>query len=132
GKAIANVQTHLLDDKLAPVAPGEPGELYIGGAGVARGYLHRPELTAERFLPDPFRPGGRLYKTGDRVVALPDGNLEFLGRIDRQVKIRGFRVELTEVEAALQKHPDVRDVSVLGREDEPGHKRLVAYVVPES
>jgi aspartate racemase len=132
GRAIRNVQTHILDQHLQPVLVGVPGELYIGGAGLARGYLNRPELTAEKFIPHPFsaEPGARLYKTGDLVRYLPDGTLEFLGRIDHQVKIRGFRVELEEIETVLSQHPAVQQVVVVAREDRAGDRRLVAYVVP--
>jgi amino acid adenylation domain-containing protein/non-ribosomal peptide synthase protein (TIGR01720 family) len=131
GKAIANTQLYVLDRHLQPVPIGVPGELYIGGAGLSRGYLNRPELTAEKFISNPFRNHSerRLYKTGDLVRYLPDGNLEYLGRIDYQVKIRGFRIELGEIEAALRQHPTVQEVVVMAREDKPGIKQLVAYIV---
>jgi len=131
GCAIPDLQVYVLDQHLHPVPMGVPGEMYVGGAGVARGYLARPELSAERFVPDPFgdRPGARLYKTGDLVRYLPNADLEYLGRIDQQVKIRGFRIELGEIEAALAQHPAVREAVVLLREDIPEEKRLVAYLV---
>jgi amino acid adenylation domain-containing protein len=132
GRPIRNTEAYILDDRLQPVAGDAPGELYIGGAGVARGYLNAPALTAELFRPDPWsgRPGARLYRTGDLARWLPDGQLEYLGRIDQQIKLRGFRIELGEIEAALQQHPDVQEAIVLLRTDQPDDPRLTAYVVP--
>ncbi|GJD16875.1 non-ribosomal peptide synthetase [Rivularia sp. IAM M-261] len=131
GRPVDNTQVYLLDSQLQPVPIGVPGEIYIGGAGLAKGYLNRPELTKERFIPNPFSNelNSRLYKTGDLARYLPDGNLEYLGRQDHQVKIRGFRIELGEIESALLKHPCVREVVVLASEEKSGDKQLVAYVV---
>jgi amino acid adenylation domain-containing protein len=133
GRPIANTQVYVLDQqmKLAPV--GIAGELYVGGEGLAREYLRRPELTAEKFVPHPYSPvpGARLYRTGDQVRRLPDGAIEFLGRIDQQVKIRGFRVELGEIETVLNGHEGVRETVVVARADESGTRRLIAYVVFE-
>ena len=130
GRALGGARLRILDARLRPAADGEEGELYVAGAGVARGYLGRAGLTAERFLPDPagVEPGARMYKTGDGARLLPDGNVEFLGRLDRQVKLRGFRVEPGEVEAALARHPAVADAAVAAHDDPSGDTRLVAYV----
>jgi amino acid adenylation domain-containing protein len=122
GRAIANTQLHILGEGMRPVADGEMGELYIGGAGVGAGYLHRPDITSERFVDG-------MYRTGDLARLRPDGNLEYLGRCDDQVKIRGYRIELGEIEQALAAHPSVQSCAVIAREDEPGDRRLVGYVV---
>ncbi|MGE0127959.1 MAG: amino acid adenylation domain-containing protein [Blastocatellales bacterium] len=131
GRPIANTEVYILDRHLKPAPIGVAGELYIGGAGLAEGYLNQPERTAERFVKNPYSDNAeaRLYKTGDLVRRLPDGQVEFLGRTDNQVKIRGYRVELEEIEAALGQHPSVRQAVVVAREEEAGHKRLVGYVV---
>ena len=147
GRAIANTKIYVLDQYLEPVPMGVPGELYISGAGLARGYLNQPEMTAQRFIANPFAKAkedqswncdrkactkySRLYKTGDLARYLPDGNIEFLGRIDDQVKIRGFRIELGEIEAVLGQHPGVQEAVVICREDDPGNQQLVAYIVSD-
>ncbi|HEU4881180.1 MAG TPA: amino acid adenylation domain-containing protein, partial [Longimicrobium sp.] len=131
GRAIPDLKLYVLDPARRPVPIGVPGELYVGGAGVARGYLNRPELTAQRFIDNPFG-AATLYRTGDRVRWMADGTLEYLGRLDEQVKIRGFRIELGEIEAALRQAPGVRDCTVVVREDTAGDRRLVAYIVGEA
>lgn len=134
GRPLANTQIYILNSNLKPVPVGVRGEMHIGGNGVARGYLNRPDLSAQSFIPDPFskQPGARFYKTGDLVRYLPDGNIEFIGRIDHQVKIRGFRIELGEIETQLEKYAEIKEAVVLAREDTPGNKRLVAYCIPKS
>ncbi len=134
GRPISNIQVYILDSYLQPVPIGVPGELHISGVGLARGYLNCPELTVEKFIPNPFDPSksSRLYKTGDLVRYLSDGNIEFLGRIDHQVKIRGFRIELGEIQTVLQQHLEIREAVVIDREDRLGNKRLVAYIVAET
>ncbi|WGV25123.1 non-ribosomal peptide synthetase [Halotia branconii] len=128
GRAIANTQIYILDRHLQPLPIGIPGELYIGGVAIARSYINSPKLTAEKFIE---KDGKRLYKTGDRARYLSDGNIEFLGRIDNQVKVRSFRIELGEIETVLAAHPQVKEAVVIAREDKPGNKRLVAYIVPK-
>lgn len=131
GIPIPDLQLHLLDEHLKPVPVGVTAEICVGGAGLGRGYWKRPELTAQKFVPDPFSqvPGARLYRSGDLGRYLPDGELEYLGRMDHQVKIRGFRIELGEIESAIQQHTGIRESLVLAREDTPGEKRLVAYLI---
>jgi acyl-coenzyme A synthetase/AMP-(fatty) acid ligase len=137
GSPVDNIQAYILNAGLQPVPVGVQGELYLAGEGLARGYLNAPKLTAERFIPNLFaetaaQAGSRLYRTGDRARYLPDGSVEFLGRLDDQVKIRGFRIELGEIEAALRVHPNVRQAVVCLRQDLPGEKRLAAYLVLET
>ena len=129
GMPLGDLRVYLVDEAGTRVPEGEPGEMLVGGAGVARGYLNRPELTAERFIPDPFDGGGTLYRSGDLARARPNGDLEYLGRIDHQVKIRGFRIELSEIESVLARHPAIAECAVLSRQDEHAEARLVAYAV---
>jgi len=133
GRPLSNVTVYLLDKYLNPTPLGIPGEIYIGGVCLARGYHHRPEMTAERFIPDPFSrdAGARLYRTGDMGKYLPDGAIEFYGRVDFQVKVRGFRIELAEIESVLAEHSAIEDVVVLAKKDKAGENRLVAYIVPD-
>jgi acyl carrier protein len=131
GRAISNTEIYLLDERLHQVPAGMPGEIHVGGTGLARGYRNCPDLTREKFIPNPFssEPGSRLYKTGDLARILPDGQLVFLGRIDDQIKIRGYRIEPNEIVSALNRHPDVAESLIVPREDISGDKQLVAYVV---
>src|SRR3989304_6505098 len=133
-RPIAGIRAYILDEGLEPMPVGVPGELYLGGAGLARGYLKRPALTAERFIPDPFSrgPGTRMYRTGDLARWQVDGRIEFLGRRDHQVKVRGYRIELGEIEAILSDYPGVEMSVVVVREGEGGEKRLVADALPKA
>jgi len=132
GAPIAETQIHVLDENLHPTATGASGEVYIGGAGVARGYFNRPELTRQRFVPDPFgEAGARLYRTGDIGRVLPSGEIEYLGRVDHQVKIRGHRIELGEMESLIRSYEGIMDGVVVAREEVAGEKQLVAYIVPD-
>ncbi len=132
GVPIPDLRVYLLDSRMEPVPPGVVGEIYVGGAGLARGYLDEPTLTASRFVPDPFggHPGARLYRSGDLARRRPDGEIDYVGRADHQVKVRGFRIELGEIESALLRHPGVREAVVLAREAREGDRRLVAYLAP--
>jgi acyl-coenzyme A synthetase/AMP-(fatty) acid ligase/acyl carrier protein len=132
GRPIANTRAYVLDAAMNPVPIGVPGQLFLGGDGLARGYLNRPDLTAERFMRDPFVDGARVYRTGDLVRWRPSGEIEYLGRLDHQIKLRGYRIELGEIESAIAKHAGVRDVAVVVREDAPGDRRLVAYVAADA
>ena len=133
GRPITNVQVYILDENLRPLPPGSPGELYVGGVGLARGYRHRSDLTAERFVPNPFsrEAGSRLYRTGDRACYLQDGQIAFLGRVDDQLKIRGYRIEPNEIATLLDRHPSVQASVVIAREDSQAEKQLIAYVVAQ-
>ena len=130
GRPFGNVKIYILDSCLNPVPIGVPGELHIGGLCLARGYHNRPELTEQKFIPDPFNPGMRMYKSGDLARFLPNGNIDFLGRIDHQVKIRGFRIELGEIETVLNQHSHIKQAIVIPQEYQAGDKRLIAYIVP--
>jgi len=134
GCPISNTQIHLLDERLNPVSFGEVGEIYVGGQGVGRGYINRPDLTAARFIADPFtnRPGARLYRTGDLARFLDDGQIAYIGRVDDQIKIRGYRIEPNEIIRVLNAHPDIESSAVVAREDAPGERQLVAYIVTRS
>ncbi len=131
GKPYANVQVWMMDSASQVSPVGVPGELCIAGEGVARGYFNQPDLTAEKFIPHPYKPGARIYRTGDLARWLPDGNIEYLGRIDHQVKIRGYRIELGEVEAQILKVPSVQEAVVLALADATGSTQLCAYFVAE-